>query len=158
MPMPKQRPGLSKQDYQTPTEFLEALKKKLKIKEFAIDLAASTKNTVATSYYTEKDNSLVQPWDVEGWGFCNPPYSKITPWVMKAYFEGLLGAWVAMLIPSATGSNWWRDWVHGKAWVMFLNGRLTFVGETAPYPKDHALLLYGPYAMHGYEIFKWREK
>jgi hypothetical protein len=33
--------------------------------------------------------------------------------------------------------------------------RLTFVGHTDPYPKDLALLLYGPSVSPGYEMWMW---
>lgn len=141
---PQQKPGKSKQDYQTPPEFLDALRTLLGIHEFSIDLAADRQNTVAARYYDEPMNSLSDKhsWVYDGWGFLNPPYHTIEPWVRKAWSESRKGAQIAMLVPASPGSNWWRDWVHKKAIILLLNGRLTFVGETGPYPKDSALLLY----------------
>lgn len=159
---PKQKPGKSRQDYGTPPAFLEALKRRLCIEEFSIDLAASEGNAVAHNYYTEATDALSpdiiwNPYD--GWAFCNPPYSHITPWVEKASEEFVnRGAKVAMLVPAAVGANWWYNYVDGIASVLFLNGRLTFVGETAPYPKDCAILLYQPYVRGGsYECWNWRD-
>ena len=47
-----------------------------------------------------------------------------------------------MLVPAGVGSNWWKAWVHHKAYVFLLNGRITFVGQPTCYPKDCCLLYY----------------
>ena len=149
--------GGSRQDYGTPPEFLDAVKKRLDIDHFEWDLAASEENTVGNHFYSEKDNSLVQDWSAcWGWLWLNPPFSNITSWVKKASEESLKGAAIAMLVPASVGSNWWRDHVHNQAHVLFLNGRLTFVGEKDPYPKDCSLLLYTKYSIGGYEVWDWR--
>jgi phage N-6-adenine-methyltransferase len=155
--MPEQKPHRSKQDYCTPPEFLDALKWKLGIDYFMLDLAATAENTVAFLFYDETRDSLKQDWKSDGWGFCNPPYANIRPWVQKAWFESQLGAKVAMLVPASTGSNWWRDWVDGKACVLFMNGRLSFDG-IAPYPKDTAILLYDRTYVGGYGVWNWRKE
>lgn len=155
MSVPKQKPGQSKQDYQTPPEFLVALKNRLGIQDFDIDLAASKENAVCLSYYDEEMDSLKQSWVRKGWGFCNPPYANIRPWVKKACDEVQKGAKVAILVPAAVGANWWRDYVDQQASVWFLNGRLTFVGAAGPYPKDCAVLLYGPFHPV-YSVWNWR--
>lgn len=154
---PTQKPGRSKQDYGTPPEFLAAVKSRLGIDGFAVDLAADRDNSVADEFYTSTNSALLQRYDwlFSGWCWCNPPYARIGPWVEKAYVESRRGARVAMLLPAGVGANWWREWVHGKAFVLLLNGRITFVGETAPYPKDCALLLYGPDIAPGYDVWTW---
>jgi hypothetical protein len=74
--------------------------------------------------------------------------------------EMYAGAKTTMLVPAAVGANWWRDHVHEEASVLFLNGRLTFVGHTSPYPKDLALLLFATHTDHvapkWYEVWNWR--
>lgn len=156
---PQQRPGRSRQDYQTPPGFLAALKRRLGIGQFDIDLAASAENAVFTNYYDEAMDSLADhnPWKVTtgGWAFCNPPYGDIHPWVEKACYESYAGGQIAMLLPASVGSNWWYAWVHDCAHVLFLNGRLTFVGADGPYPKDCVVLLYTPYIRGGYEVWSW---
>jgi phage N-6-adenine-methyltransferase len=158
MSEPKQKPGRSKQDYGTPPEFLEAVKQRLGIAEFSIDLAASADNAVTWRHMTAEQDALTAwSWfSGPGWNWLNPPYATIGPWVQRAWEEwnGSTSAATAVLIPAAVGSNWWRDWVHEKARVLFLNPRLTFVGCKDPDPKDCALLLYGlPY---GYEVWTWK--
>lgn len=160
MSMPRQKPGKSKQDYGTPKELLDAVRHRLQIDFFNIDLAASPENTVADVYFTEVDNSLVQDWHVHtagGWGWLNPPFSNIGPWVRKAAEEALRGASVIMLVPSSVGSNWWSEFADGHCYVAHLNGRLTFVGESTPYPKDCSLLLYTPWGFKGQEVWSWRQ-
>lgn len=154
--MPVQKPGRSEQIVCTPTEFLASLKRKLGIEEFEIDLAASEENAVAGEWYTEEDDALIQGWARAGWAYCNPPYSDIEPWVAKAYTERGKGASVAMLLPASVGSNWWKAYVHNKAYVLLINGRLTFVGHTSPYPKDLIVALYTPYGPHGYDVWSWK--
>lgn len=151
MTIPRQRPGKSKQDVQTPLEFLVKVRARLH-EPIVLDLAANQENTVVPNFFSEEQNSLLQEWPMEGWCWLNPPYENIRPWVEKAATGNSL---VAMLIPASTGSNWWRDWVDGKAHVLLLNGRITFVGHTSPYPKDLALLLYTPFIKGGYEVWDW---
>lgn len=153
---PRQKPGRSRQDFQTPPEFLAAVKGFLGIEAFTIDLAASAENTAAERFYTETDNALVQPWWVgQGWAWLNPPFARLAPWVEKAYRESRAWASIAMLVPAGVGSNWWKEFVHGRARVLLLNGRITFVGETAGYPKDCCLLLFSPLVVPGYEVWTW---
>ena len=160
--MPKQKPGKSKQNYGTPPEFLAAVKKLLGIDKFKLDVAASADNAVSAIYYDEAHDALKDEhsWDVDGWSWLNPPYSNLEPWTRKACFEAANGAKIAILLPASVGSNWWRNWVNGKAVVLFLNGRLTFVGEKAPYPKDSALLLYWggvTPALARYSVWDWKK-
>lgn len=156
MSMPKQKPGKSKQDYGTPKGFLEAVKQKLHIEDFYIDLAASPENAVTRLFFSLPDeDALDLSWVYPGWCWLNPPFADIYPWVEKAYVESLGGAHVAMLVPLSM-AEWWVDYVDGAAYVLMLHGRLTFVGETKPYPKDCALLLYGPEGYNGYEVWSWR--
>lgn len=154
--MPKQKPGRSRQDYGTPPELLYALKKRLHIHEFSIDLAASPENAVASQYYTEADDALVQDWVFNGWAWLNPPFGDIEPWVAKAANEAEKGANIVMLVPASVGSNWWSAYVEHYSYQLFLNPRLTFVGETTPYPKDCALLLYTPLGLTGNECWRWK--
>jgi len=156
---PKQKPGRSKQDYCTSPEFLKALKHRLGIENFHLDVAASEENSVGLRWFTEEHDALRPEvsWK-DGWAFCNPPFGHIEPWVKKAWEEAQRGAWIAMLLPAGVGANWWRDYVDGKAHVLLLNGRLVFTGETTPYPKDCVLLLYTPYIRGGYEVWNWRKE
>lgn len=159
--MPEQKPGRSEQVVATPPDFLEAVKTRLGISEFAMDLAADENNTVSVNWIGEEEDSLSEEvkWtdpDVEGWCWLNPPYSHIEPWVEKAWVQSQEGAKLAVLIPASVGANWWRDWVRGKAYVTYLNNRIKFVGHKDLYPKDLALLLYAPFLEGGSCMWRWR--
>jgi phage N-6-adenine-methyltransferase len=156
--MPIQKPGRSKQDYGTPPIFLGAVRDLLGIEQFGMDLAASDVNRVCEPYYTEEINALDpdSSWLAENWCWLNPPYADINPWVQKAYEQSQQGARIAVLVPLSI-ANWWVNWVHEKATVMMLHGRITFVGETKPYPKDCALLLYDLEQPRVYNVWSWKK-
>lgn len=154
--MPAQRPGQSQQNVQTPGRLLRAVRTLLGIDAFTVDLAASAENTVARKFYSQRTNALRQSWALGGWNWLNPPFSRLGPWVKKALLEQAHGARTIMLVPAAAGANWWRDHVHGKAHVLLLNGRITFVGHTKPYVKDCALLIYADGWAPGYAVWSWK--
>lgn len=158
MTVPVQKPGRSVQDVATPPEFLFAAKRRLGIEEFACDLAASRENAVCPEYYDVQADALTRSWVFPTYAWCNPPYGNIAPWVERAWQSSQVGGRIAVLVPAAVGSNWWRKWVHHKACVLLLNGRITFVGHAAGYPKDLALLLYGPDVAPGYVVWRWSEQ
>jgi len=157
--MPAQKPGRSRQDYATPPEFIAAVKQRLGIESFVIDLAASADNTKAPLYFDEENDSLAQDWTTYAWDewcWLNPPFANIAPWAEKCKEAAIAGVRIAFLVPAAVGSNWFRDYVDGWAHVLMLNGRISFDGE-GPYPKDCILCLYGP--MHqGYSVWDWRKQ
>jgi phage N-6-adenine-methyltransferase len=162
--MPEQKPGRSKQDYATPPEFVEAVARCVGASlgpsrtGFAIDLAASAANSKGRVFYSEEDDSLVQPWAAAlgaAWGWLNPPFAQIGPWVKKCAMEAERGAKVAVLLPSGVGTEWFAAFVARRAHVLFVRPRLTFMGETTPYPKDLMVCLYNR-PFHGYDTWRWR--
>lgn len=161
MAMPVQKPHRSKQDYQTPPELLEAIKFRLCIEDFDIDVAASKENAIAPYYLSleEGRDALINSWQVpeptNGWAWCNPPYSDIAPWIDKAAYEARKGAYVAMLIPASVGSNWWAL-ASSFCYQLFLSPRITFVGCDTPYPKDCALLIFTPMGLTGNQVWRWK--
>jgi hypothetical protein len=86
------------------------------------------------------------------WGtsvFMNPPYSKPTPWVRKAYEESLKGKVIVGLLRGDTSTKWFHDWVLDKAELRFIKGRLKFSENgkpwayPAPFPSIIAIWKYG---------------
>lgn len=168
--MPRQKPGLSEQVVGTPWGLIFKTHELLDIQEFDCDLATIRHNRKAPRWIAPPD--YVAPWNDQpvardaflhswkwghGWNWLNPPFDKIKPWVERAWQEEAINhARTCVLVPASTGSNWWRDFVHDKARVMLLNGRLTFEGHDKPYPKDCALLLYGYSPSHGYDVWDWK--
>lgn len=159
--MPAQKPGNSKQDYQTPRDFIEAVEKRFG--KLAIDLAARSTNAQARKFVSPKVNSLGMNWssyfpnDV---CWLNPPFAKIGPWAQKcseyAYNTRNGSGIILFLTPASVGSNWFAKHVDGVARVLFLQGRLTFVGATTCYPKDCILSIFGNEVTAGYEVWKWK--
>jgi phage N-6-adenine-methyltransferase len=146
--MPRQKPGRSKQDYQTPREFIKALERRFG--RITIDLAASEKNAVCKKYIDKKKDSLKRPWPTKGVLFLNPPYRWLRPWFAKcAEHRKLLkkGSVLLVLVPASIGSIWFEKHVLDKADVEGLRPRLTFRRMKWPYPKDLMLLIYKPEPM-----------
>lgn len=164
--MPQQKPGLSRQDYSTPANFIAATKALLKIKAFTFDFAADESNAKAKRYWSVVDDSLSktpEQWAAEiprGWGFLNPPFSNIEPWAERCLQTKMLGGSIAFLIPAAVGANWFRDFVDSYAMVLFLNGRLAFMADQprALYPKDCVLALFGPHVTPSYQVWTWKKQ
>lgn len=157
----------SKQDYQTPADFIAAVEKRFGGIYF--DLAATNENKQAKLYFAPYDpftistltytvpygvDALKQDWCSLGaerrhntvlW--LNPPFQNIAPWAEKCrdYLIGINGCLQAstlcLLVPASVGANWFKDYVWGAADVYFLNGRLSFDGK-APYGKDCLLAAY----------------
>lgn len=166
MAVPQQKPGKSKQDYRTPADFIAAVKRRLGIAEFAIDLAAHAGNTQAKSWFGPGSDSYTDAFKApswarycrHGWGWLNPEFANIDPWARRCAATADEGGSVAFLVPAGVGANWYRDHVDGKALVLALNGRLAFIPDQPDwlYPKDCILALYSPLVPAGFEIWSWR--
>ncbi len=156
---PPQKRNDSRQDYETPDDFLTALKRRLNIRDFVVDLAACAENAKAPLFIDEATDALKVDWRMYagarlGWAWLNPPFANIPPFAHRcAHFRRDVNT--AFLVPASVGANWWRDDVDGHAYILLLNGRLDFgVGDS--YPKDCALALYGPAVGRGYEVWDWK--
>jgi phage N-6-adenine-methyltransferase len=164
--VPVQRPYRSKQDYATPAAFIQAAQRRLGIKAFSFDFAADATNAKAPHWWSETDDSLSKSGDDwaracnHGWGWLNPPFSVIGPWAELSKHCRYGGGSIALLVPAAVGSNWFRDFVDDHALVLMLNGRLAFMPDkpTWLYPKDCILCLFSPHIEPGYEVWNWRKE
>lgn len=96
--------------------------------EFDIDVCASKENAKCPRFYTEDQNGLNQDWARLNW--CNPPYSKIGPWVRKAHEESLKGKETVMLLPADFSTRWARDLWYTASHILICNQRIKFVGAT----------------------------
>lgn len=105
---------------------------------FTVDAAASNTNAKCNYYWDKQTDGLAQEWKGHT-VFCNPPYGReIGKWVRKGYQEGHKpGTTVVMLIPARTDTAWFHEYIHNKAEVRFLRGRLKFGGgqNSAPFPS-----------------------
>jgi phage N-6-adenine-methyltransferase len=154
--MPEQKPGRSAQEVGTPRAFLDAVEKRFGPLKW--DLAADESNHVTERWFgpgAPGEDSLTCSWWMcpPGLLWLNPPYGNIGPWAAKC--ASIVDPHrIAFLVPASVGSNWFAEHVDGKALVLFLRPRLTFVGHTQSYPKDLILAVYGE--KPGYECWRWR--
>jgi hypothetical protein len=115
---------------------------------FTLDAAAAHDNHKLPRYYTKEGlyvadaagthcvdfatSGLAGSWQDE-YVWCNPPYSDIAPWVVKAWTSG--AHLVYMLVPNWTDRKWWLDLIEpyrdGKGWDQGLPMDLTteFLGR-----------------------------
>jgi phage N-6-adenine-methyltransferase len=168
--MPAQKPGRSIQNYGTPPEFILAVKRRFRIKDFEYDLAAEAENTKAEYFYDEEEDSLKQHWEtLVGPLWLNPPFGHIEPWAEKCKISTRTrGRAIYFLTPASVGASWfarhvWRDCNH--AGVLALEGRLSFDGK-APYPKDCCLTVFRAglslkqfgFDHERFDVWDWREE
>lgn len=121
-------------EWATPQSVFDELDREF---HFTIDAAASAENAKCDRYYSAEDSGLEKNWEGES-VFCNPPYSKIKEWVEKAHDEGQKdNTVVVLLVPARTDTRWFHDYIHYRAEVRFIKGRLCFSGSktTAPFPS-----------------------
>ncbi|MGJ0636800.1 phage N-6-adenine-methyltransferase [Xenorhabdus bovienii] len=119
---------------------------------FYLDAAADAQNTLCTHYLTERDNALECDWESYGSIFCNPPYSKITPWIKKATIECRKQCQsIVMLVPNDTSVGWFklaRESVDEAR--LITGGRIQFVPagvreKNSSNPKGSMLLIWRPF-------------
>jgi hypothetical protein len=169
MSAPIQKPGKSRQDYGTPALFLDAVRRQFG--SIDIDLACRRDNMVARRgivhgdldalsqdwsdpmYFDREDNVIESGADIRV-AFCNPPFADIEPWAEKAASCSQLSRWTLLLVPASIDAKWYTRHVLGQAMVWGIP-RVTFVGETTPFPKALALIGYG-YNVHGHGYWRWR--
>lgn len=155
---PRQKPGKSKQTYATPQELIDAVEHRFGAIDF--DLAASKHNSVATDYFDLKADALAPStsWELPGVkvAWLNPPFAHIDPWAKKCAEHRDLQRWTLLLVPLGS-QDWACEHVWGKAFVLKLRGRVTFVGETRGYIKDLVLACYG-FGVSGEAVWDWRKQ
>lgn len=142
-----------KSEHYTPSHILDAVVQCLGV----IDLdpcsnSSSFPHVPARHHFTKADDALVQEW--HGKVFMNPPYGReIKRWVAK-----LLGEYqvkhvteAIALVPSRTDTKWLR--LLRNYPIIFIYGRLTFVGSTNPAPFPSALVYLGDSPKRFYDAF-----
>lgn len=82
---------------------------------FTIDAAASATNAMLPRFWTREDNALAKSWRAER-VWCNPPYSRLDPWVVKAWQEHAAGCpLIVMLIPNNRAEQgFWQEQVERR--------------------------------------------
>lgn len=121
-------------EWSTPEDFYEKLNKEF---NFTLDPCATDENRKTTKYFTKEQDGLCQSWQ-GNIVFCNPPYSNISKWVKKCYYESLKeNTTVVLLIPARTDTKYFHNYILNRSELRFVKGRLKF-GEcknSAPFPS-----------------------
>lgn len=125
-------------EWATPQDFFDKLNEEF---NFTLDPCATSENAKVSKFYTQEDDGLVQDWTGEV-VFCNPPYGReIKHWVKKAYDSN---ATTVMLIPARTDTSYWHNFIHDKAEIRFIRGRLKFGDSKNPAPFPSAVVIFRP--------------
>ena len=120
-------------EWETPQKIFDELNEEF---PFNLDPCATDDNHKCDVYYTKKDDGLVQNWEGAS-VFCNPPYSDISRWVEKCFYEGCKdNTTVVMLIPSRTDTKYFHNYIYMRSEIRFIKGRVRFSGkDNAPFPS-----------------------
>lgn len=108
--------------------------------QFDLDPCASEENAKCERFYTIEQDGLLKPWT--GRVFCNPPYSEIRRWMVKATQELKNGnaEVVVFLVPSRTGTCWWHDFAQHHE-IRWIRGRVKFGGLETNAPFDCCIVV-----------------
>ena len=131
-------------EWGTPQKLFDKLDKQF---NFVLDAAASYENHKVSFYYTKESNSLDKEWTLDGWIWCNPPYSRnlIIKFADKFLIEAKKGARIVALVRLDPGANWFKTLMNsGYTDVYFLDKRLKFEGAASSYPFPCCLLVISP--------------
>jgi len=164
--MPRERTvNIDKRLWATPKSFYDRIDK---VYGFTLDVCAEPSTTKCEKYFTEEDDALTQDWgDNICWGnfpygnpefACKPKCKKkrcaerghhsdkhipgIKDWVEKAWLASLSGATVVGLLPVATDTRWFHDFVLQANTLIFVDGRVKFeyAGEVIGTPDFGSVL------------------
>lgn len=153
--MPAQKPGSSEQTVQTDPRLIAAVV--ARFGPLVVDLAAHAGNAQAPVFIPPEYNSLTYPWDAQGLPvgnrWLNPPFENIALWAERCLCYGTQASPIFFHVPASVGSNWYRDFLHERAYLLFLNGRVKYVGHTQGYPKDCLIAVFG--MAPGFEVWTW---
>lgn len=134
-----------KDSWRTPLYLFRAARMRWDIEA---DAAATLGNSLCRIFF---EDGLNTDWHRRArWVWCNPPYSEIERWVAKAMLESYMGCGSVLLIPTHNGTQWWSQYVVGKAsHVLLITGRILFVHPTKdvtmkPAPFASCFVVYSP--------------
>lgn len=156
---------MSKQDWRTPPAFIDAIAARFGRPTFDLAAATGEQITGVDHYFAPEQDSLRQSWaslptpgqdsPFARVAYLNPPFANIAPWARKLTDEcRWLKRWTTMLVPASIGSVWYAEHIHGRALVLGLSPRITFLGAPDPYPKDLMLVVVG-FGVSGVQPWRW---
>jgi hypothetical protein len=151
---------MSKQDYQSPLDFLEAVQDRFG--QITFDLSCTRENSVAPmGYFHPEHDALKEDWRELSELTCygNVPFAQSARFAEKAAasLKCEIPPTVLLLVPASVDANWFRDYVHERALVLPLSPRLTFIDQPAPINRPLMLCVYGPNITPGFEPWQWKQ-
>ncbi|MDD3019852.1 MAG: DNA N-6-adenine-methyltransferase [Alphaproteobacteria bacterium] len=141
-----------KDEWQTPIWLWEILRQEY---DLVVDAACTPENALTS--FSMGEDSLAIPW-VEIFGkvgfFLNPPFSagNIDRFMAKALEESKKGAVVVCLVPCATDTAWWHNYVMKAQEIRFIRGWVRFVG----YDEQGKQIKNSPTFSSCVVIFDWK--
>jgi hypothetical protein len=126
-----------KDDWCTPKEFIHLVES---FDEIGLDPCSSSHSLVNAFVKFDgiETDGLTENWTGLGLVYCNPPYGRrLIDWIGKIDDESHMGAEVIALLPARTDTAWFHLAARGCSAMVFLQGRLTFLGapSSAPFPS-----------------------
>lgn len=112
--------------WRTPTEVFK-LAEKIMGQKFNFDAACTTENKMCEhgAFFDQGISGLDVQWGSVTW--CNPPYSDIEPWILKAALERDRLKKSCLLIPCDPSTKNFRLCVDLGAKIYMISGRLAFL-------------------------------
>lgn len=118
-------------EWETPPEIFNHWDR---IFNFGFDVAANKENSKLGLHYLGpgsivSEDALCADWAPRNW--MNPPYGRgmILPFVRKAYTEAKQGRLTVGLLPVATSTKWWQEYVAKADYVYFYPHRINFLRD-----------------------------
>lgn len=147
-------------EWETPDELFNALDKEF---NFQYDLCANVENTRCHSWSSDMELFMAN-YDDEPFRnyWMNPPYSRknIDLCIENAYRLSLDGNTVVCLVRDDPSTNWYQEWVDGKAAeVRRLKHRVKFKGAKSAYNFPCCIVIYRWAVTVNtiYKIWDWKE-
>ena len=106
---------------------------------FGFDVCAEHETAKCGQYWTIEDDALTKDWATETnnvfgrYLWCNPPYSKIGPWVDKAIEAQINNVGTVMLVMCDPSVKWFSRAIEYASEIRYItNGRLAFLNNGVP--------------------------
>jgi phage N-6-adenine-methyltransferase len=120
-------------EWATPQPVFNALDREF---NFGFDVCAEHETAKCPEYWTIEDDALSKDWAKDTrmifgkYLFCNPPYSKIGPWVDKAVDAQFNSVGTVMLCMCDPSVKWFGKAISYASEIRFItNGRLAFLKD-----------------------------
>ena len=146
----------------TPAYVFDALNDEF---SFSLDVAALPETALLPWFLTPEINALAVDWRDYApfggvfWAWCNPPYSDIRPWVVKAMEQQKCGIGTVMLVPQDQSGEWYQPNEASELRLItgyydergrWRSGRIAFINaetgkEMKGNNKGSMLLIFDPY-------------